>query len=384
MRALAILAALAGCAHEQRLFGEKLPPGCATDGKTAESERCTGWILDRLMIKTHYHAYPDPELAAYVTDLGTRIARAAGDRGQWTFRVLDDPTAQAFVNLGRIVYVNRGAIAAMRDEAELAALLAHEIAHLLAAHERETFAEASRGVTRWGDEHALAVRYARDDEIQADELAVKFVAAAGYDVTAVERMLRALGALAPRSGGTEESRHPAWTERIARVQAMAARLPHGGARNAAALRPHLARLVVGQDPRRAAISGRAILFGRVGIALDRTPGSASIDDDGNVAISVDAAAIQLRVFPAEVASYFAAHPGDGMIAAQIPAGASTLVVLGAGPGAAAHVQRIAASVRPLRPDERARLRPRLLDLSAPRPLWPAVASIVMVERRSAP
>ena len=74
--------------------------------------------------------YPDAGLAAYVGGIGGRLVAAAGAGGRWRFVVIDDPEANAFALPDRRVLVTRGMLALAGDEAEVAAVLAHEIAHV--------------------------------------------------------------------------------------------------------------------------------------------------------------------------------------------------------------------------------------------------------------
>ena len=77
----------------------------------------------------------DPELHAYIDELGMLLARQSkyGDQ-RWTFTVLDTPAVNAFALPGGYVYLTRGLVALARNESELAAVLAHEIAHVVAHH----------------------------------------------------------------------------------------------------------------------------------------------------------------------------------------------------------------------------------------------------------
>ena len=107
-------------------------------------------------------AYPDAALTGYVAGVGRRLAAAAGAGGSWRFVVLDTPDANAYALPDRRVLVTRGMLALAGDEAELAAVLAHEIAHVLAGD------AAARG-PRPGAEEA------------ADRRGLGLLAAAGYD-----------------------------------------------------------------------------------------------------------------------------------------------------------------------------------------------------------
>ncbi|MCJ7487549.1 MAG: M48 family metalloprotease, partial [Candidatus Aminicenantes bacterium] len=78
-----------------------------------------------------YGQYPDAALAAYVADLGKKLG-ALSDRPNvgYSFQVLDSPVVNAFAVPGGYVYLTRGILAYLNDEAELAGVAAHEIGHI--------------------------------------------------------------------------------------------------------------------------------------------------------------------------------------------------------------------------------------------------------------
>ena len=82
-----------------------------------------------------YGLYPDPKVQAYVDRLGKGLA-AESERPDlpWSFKVVDDPTVNAFALPGGYIYVTRGIMAHLRSEAELVAVLGHEIGHVTARH----------------------------------------------------------------------------------------------------------------------------------------------------------------------------------------------------------------------------------------------------------
>ena len=258
--------ALAACVKQPpMLFGARMPQGCTEKTRT---ERCYGWTMDRLMMTVAYKAYHVDSIRAYVATVGSRIARANHDARHWTYRILEDDTAQAYAGFNSTIYITRGALAILRDEAELAAIIGHEMGHVISGHHRESITEGNRDVgetdlQRWRD-----LRYARDDEIQADEQAVLLLGRAGYDVTAVERMFRALGGGdADDTEDASDDRHPVWRERIARVAALAARYP-AGERFVERYNASVAKLIVGEDSKSIAVVGTTIVFARAGFALE--------------------------------------------------------------------------------------------------------------------
>lgn len=145
--------------------------------------------------------YDDPELQAYVEDLGQSLA-ARSERPDlpWSFKVLDDPAINAFALPGGYVYVTRGILSHMESEAELAMVMGHEAGHVTARHgvnqmSKQLLLMAGLGaaallsstVEEWADVAIaglgiLFLKYSRDDERQADDLGLRYSQRAGYDL----------------------------------------------------------------------------------------------------------------------------------------------------------------------------------------------------------
>lgn len=152
----------------------------------------------------------DP-LVKYVNRVGQRVA-AVSDRPNlfYHFNVVDANTINAFSLPGGYIYIYRGLLNQMNSEAELAAVLGHEIGHVTARHAVQRYTQAQlyqlgavitsilvpipQGAGQLSDLIATAViqGYGRQDELQADELSVRYIARAGYDVHATERILETL------------------------------------------------------------------------------------------------------------------------------------------------------------------------------------------------
>ncbi|MEM9304266.1 MAG: M48 family metalloprotease [Pseudomonadota bacterium] len=154
-------------------------------------------------IIAQYGVYPDSELQGYVNDIGQRLA-AVSERPDlvWSFTVLNDDTINAFALPGGYVYITRGIMAHLRSEAELAAVIGHEIGHVTARHAATRdrnqklagvastlTAIATRSVagaqaaSLAGD--ALVSGFGRTQELEADELGARYIAKAGYPTEAV-------------------------------------------------------------------------------------------------------------------------------------------------------------------------------------------------------
>ncbi|MDH3270092.1 MAG: M48 family metalloprotease [Gemmatimonadota bacterium] len=172
-----------------------------------------------------YGLVDDPELQSYVSQLGRGLA-AVSERPDlpWSFRVVDDPTVNAFALPGGFIYVTRGILAHFASEAELAGVLGHEIGHVTARHSASqmsrqqlqqlalvggmVFSETFRnygGVAVAGLQ-IMNLSYSRDDESQADRLGLRYISRLGY---AGDAMIGVFQMLATASGGGE-GRLPEW------------------------------------------------------------------------------------------------------------------------------------------------------------------------------
>lgn len=144
-------------------------------------------------------AYQDMRVQAYVNEVGQRAAKVSHRPDlQYTFTVLDSQDINAFTTGGGFVYITRGIMTFLNSEAELAAVLGHEIGHVTARHpvrqqSQSTLAgigAAAIGVfTGSGDLAGLAnyagaaiIRgYGRDQELEADRLGAEYLARVGMD-----------------------------------------------------------------------------------------------------------------------------------------------------------------------------------------------------------
>ena len=360
-------ALIAGCAHRPLLYGEPVPDGCSADAPKG-SEACMAWWIDRTKALDD-PLLANPALERYIDRVANRVAHAAGDDRSWHVRLLDTSETQAEANVWTTLYLTRGALVRMRDEAELAGVLGHEIGHVLAGHEREAIVDHARG-----RESVRDLTGQRDDETQADELAVLYAAKAGYDPTAVERMLRALAAGDPPDDPDRGSDpHPRWTPRLARVQAFASQF-HGGETNAAEYQDHIRGLVVGEDPRRDAVVDHALVFGTLDLAFDLPQGFVRAWASGN-AVGVEFPAdndLGIHVLPARARTKVLAEAKKDSTKelAIIPAGDALLVIAGTGEARVQLVAALRAGMRRPTAAERARLIPTVLDPATKRPLWP--------------
>ncbi|MBC8129099.1 MAG: M48 family metalloprotease [Rhizobiaceae bacterium] len=162
------------------------------------------------ILATYGGAYSDPKLEQTLATIVGRLSAVTDDPTRaYRITVLNSPNVNAFALPGGYLYVTRGLLALANDSAEVAAVLAHEMAHVTANHgierqRREEAAEiAGRVVTEVlasdsAGRAALArgrlnlASFSRNQELQADAIGIKQTGRAGYDAFAASRFLRAM------------------------------------------------------------------------------------------------------------------------------------------------------------------------------------------------
>jgi len=164
-------------------------------------------------VRAQYGAYDDAALQRYVDDIGQRLARASHRAGlQYQFLVVDSPQVNAFALPGGYIYITRGILAYLNSEAELAAVLGHEIGHVTARHSVQQLSAATAAnvgasvlqilvpqIRNTGADAllntlggALLSGYGREHELEADRLGAEYLARTGYDPQA---MIKVVGVL---------------------------------------------------------------------------------------------------------------------------------------------------------------------------------------------
>ena len=218
-----------------------LAAGCATNPVTGESDfvlmsEAQEIALGRKMHKeilAQQPAYQDPALAAYVRRVGNRLAEVSHRNNLvFHFTVLDSQEVNAFALPGGYVYITRGILAYLNSEAEMAAVLGHEIGHVTARHSvRQQSASVATGVLAAVIAGTTGVReagdlanvagtaivrgYGREHELEADRLGAEYLARAGFDPKA---MLEVIGLL---------KNQEAFERRLAKEEGREPRIYHG-------------------------------------------------------------------------------------------------------------------------------------------------------------
>jgi predicted Zn-dependent protease len=173
--------------------------GRGLDFYSLERERAMGRELAQ-QVESESHMIKDPVITEYINRVGQRIVRNSDARVPFTIKVIDDDEINAFALPGGYFYVNTGLIMAADNEAELAGVMAHEIAHVAARHATKNATKmqilnlVSIPMIFIGGPVGYAVRqvaglavpmsflkFSRDAEREADLLGLEYEYACGYD-----------------------------------------------------------------------------------------------------------------------------------------------------------------------------------------------------------
>lgn len=253
--------------------------------QVAQSERQQAAQQHEQVLAQFGGAYEGPQ-QAYVQRVGARMAEVAGLPGQCTFTLVNTDVVNAFAVPGCYIYVTRGLLTLADSEAELAYVLGHEIGHVTAAHsQRRQNASILSGLgaivvgvlTGSGELAQLAgqgaqlytLRYSREQELESDDLGVRYMVQAGYDPYAAADMLNALGAqdqLRARSRDSEAQATPEWARthpltenRVVRVSEQArasGRGPDELPEQESAYLQAVDGMIYGDDPAQGFVEGR--------------------------------------------------------------------------------------------------------------------------------
>jgi predicted Zn-dependent protease len=272
--------------------------------------------------------YEDARLEALVNQTVEKLV-AASDRPEQRYRItiLNSPAINAFALPSGQLYVTRGLIALANDSSELASVLSHEMAHVIASHAaiREDKARQVALVSRVvndlltdSEQGALALAkskitlasFSRAQEFEADGIGVRIAARAGYDPYGAVRFLSSMGRSADFKSASQAnidprapdflSSHPATPERVKNAQNNARQFgaPGGGSggRDRAAYVAAVDGMVFGDDPSEGLVRGRRFLHPKLGFtfiapenfALDNTAQAVlGVKEGGGQALRMD-------------------------------------------------------------------------------------------------
>jgi len=221
-----------------------------------------------------------PELEAYLGGVLASITRHANPTAsRWHLRLLDSSHVSVRSGPGGFVYVTRGLLACLGSEAELAAALAHEVAHVSMRHwRRQAEYLVQHGVddgdiSKLRPDHRLELlARLREEERDADRLAVGYLERAGYSREGLVDVVRLFSEIERLAGG---SRVPALLrthpESRVRLAAIAQRATRGGARKSREYLTRIEGLPFGEDPREGYLFGDRYLVPSADFMLTLPP-----------------------------------------------------------------------------------------------------------------
>jgi len=201
--------------------------GNGSNKYSLEQERKLGQSLARDVEATS-RVVSDPVITEYVNRLGQRIAANSDAKVPFTIKVIESDEVNAFSLPGGYLYIDTGMILAVDNEAELAGVIAHEVAHVAARH--VTRAETREAIMRYVSiplgfgglaVPMLFMKFGRDAEREADLLGLEYEYAAGYDPQAFVQFFEMLHAEEKQKRNLVEkvfSTHPLTEDRIRRAQ----------------------------------------------------------------------------------------------------------------------------------------------------------------------
>ncbi|MEM7480169.1 MAG: M48 family metalloprotease [Acidobacteriota bacterium] len=284
------------------LFALLVTSGCATNPATGKSqlsligeqqEIAMGRQADE-QVSTSLGLYDDQEAQEYVSRIGLEMA-AKSERPNlpWSFKVVDDPVVNAFALPGGFIYVTRGILAHMNNEAELAAVLGHEIGHVTGRHSVSRMSKAQLAtlglgigsivepsIARAGDLlqtglGLLFLKYSRNDERQADDLGLRYLGRTGYDAREMIGVFEMLGAVSQAAGGDRIpgwlATHPQPENRRARIAEAVATMEASEVEGEVRQGPFydiLAGMTYGADPRQGYFEGSTFYHPEMAFRLD--------------------------------------------------------------------------------------------------------------------
>ena len=262
-------------------------------GYTWEQEVQLGQEADQQIVQ-QYGVYDDQQLQNYVERIGQDVLAESHLRRpdtdpkfrntEFTFRVLDSPVVNAFALPGGYVYVTRGLLSHLNNEAQLAVVLGHEVVHVAGRHAskraaKQQFAQigliggailgqevlggaAGESILNLGGAAAqlMFLKYSREDEEESDKHGVTYAAMAGYDASQGAAFFNSLDRIQEQAGATIptwQSTHPDPGDREERIRELAADLDVQAPGNEVDQETYYAMIegiVLGEDPRHGYVS----------------------------------------------------------------------------------------------------------------------------------
>ncbi|WP_417692005.1 M48 family metalloprotease [Roseibium sp.] len=298
-----------------------LRPGLADDIGAREHPR---------VVATYGGVYEDAGAERAIAGVIGRLVEASDDPSQnYRITILNSPAVNAFALPGGYLYVTRGLLALANDVSEIAAVLAHEMAHVTSNHAiaRQQRAEAKEfankilsDVLQDSESTRQAMlssqlsfaRFSQTQELQADAVGVKTLAKSGYDPYAASRFLKAMAdfsAYQSAQGSASDapdflSSHPTTPDRV-NLAVRAARqfaAPGIGERDRQQYLSRIDGMLFGDDPLEGFVRGRDFLHKALGISFS-VPRGYILENSSEAVLASDGEGTAMRFDGADVSNY---------------------------------------------------------------------------------
>ncbi|MDR3375310.1 MAG: M48 family metalloprotease [Ancalomicrobiaceae bacterium] len=274
------------------------------------------------IVASYGGVYTDPNAATAVARSVGRLVSASDDPSQsYRITLLNSPVVNAFALPSGNLYVTRGLLALANDTSEVAAVIAHEMAHVTARHAiaRQRRAEAAQelnkavaGALQDSDQQRLALtstqvslaRFSQIQELEADAIGIRTLGRAGFDPFAASRFLSSMArysdyrSLKPTATSNRPdflASHPSTPERIGFAIRAAREIgaPGIGEQEREAYLQELDGMVYGDDPSEGFVRGRTFLHKALGIEFS-VPSGYNLENTSKAVLASDASGAAMR------------------------------------------------------------------------------------------